>query len=551
MKIMKRIAESVGKVLEAVETAPLSLASFTFSFLALIFVRLLVESGVNGFPTEPFAYHFFECSHTLLFFLFAFLCFLPVARIAGAATWTRAANLLLFGFLIVWTPPILDKLIFGDRTFWSFYELDGVTGLIGRFFTFFGDTPDIGITYGVRIEVALMTAGLTLYSFFRKRKVLPAMLVGLLTYLVFFVLGTFPSYVAIPIAAVERGLFGVSELDVARITLSPKPFLGADPADPRMSLSLRMSIVYAILSLAGAALFLFRTDPKVFRSLAGNLRVPQAVWHGGLLLLGAGFAIIFGNASFRPDFFEAAGIVLLVIATESAWFASVILNDFADQAIDRKTNRERPLPSKTVSEPLYRDIGVLAFGASLFFAGIVSMKAMLLLLAYQALAFLYSASPFRLKRFPVIASFLSAVAGIVILIAGFSALAPFSDISPVPPVILVFLGIAYAVTLPLKDFKDIEGDRKDGVYTLPVLLGADRAKAAIGTALFLCYAVSPVVLREPALAVPALLFGTLSFLGVARAESKTSGWKSYRTLPAVEMALIFVYGLIVTATLLR
>lgn len=551
MKIMKRAIRSVEKILEAVETAPLSLESFTFSFLALILVRLLVEAGVRGFATEGFAFWFFEFSHTLLFFLFAFLCFLPVARIAGASSWTRAANLLLLGFLIVWTPPILDKMIFGDRTFWSFYELDGVQGLIRRFFTFFGDTPDIGITYGVRIEVALMTTGMTLYSFFRKRKVLHALRTGLLTYLAFFILGTFPSYVAIPVVAVEKGLFGVSELDIARTTLAPTPFLGADPADPRMSLSLRMSIVYAILSLSAAALFLFRTDPKVFRALAGNLRVPQAVWHGGLFLLGAGFAVIFEDASLPSDFFEVAGMILLVIATESAWFASVIVNDFADRAIDRKTNRNRPLPAGTVPEPLYRNIGILAFASSLFFAGIVSMKAMLLLLAYQALAFLYSAPPFRLKRIPVVASLLSAVAGVVVLIAGFSALAPLSDLSPIPPAILVFLGIAYAATLPLKDFKDIEGDRKDGVYTLPVILGTERAKAGIGTALFLCYVVSPVILRELSLVVPALFFGTLSFFSVARAKKDDKTLLSFRSLPAIQIGIIVIYGFIVAAALLR
>lgn len=547
----KKAVRLLGSVVEHIEISSFSLGGFALSFTALIIIRILVESGVNAFATDSFAYHFFEFSHTFLFFLFAFLVFLPIARFAGAVSWTRAANLLLFGFLIVWTPPILDKMIFGDGMFWSFYELDGIEGLVSRFFAFFGDTPNIGITYGVRIEVAVIVLGMTLYSLFRSRKISRALQTGLLTYVAFFVLGTFPSYVAIPALAPTKGLLEVSEADVAGFILTPKEFLGADMADPRMSLSIRMSIVYALLSSGAIALFLYRTRKEVFFSLLKNVRFPQAIWHGGLLLLGMGLAVIFTGTSFRPDFFEILGVILLIGAVESAWFASVVVNDFADRAIDRDSNPDRPLPSGTVPDALYREIGALFFAASLFFAGIVSMKAMLLLLAYQAIAFLYSAPPFRLKRVPIVATAISAVAGLTVFLSGFAIISPLSDISPVPPSILVFLSIAYAATLPLKDFKDIAGDRKDRVHTIPVILGPERAKAAIGTALFLCYVASPVVLREPELVVPSILFGSIAFLVTAGAGRTPKGIGSFRVLPAEQMAIIILYGAVTAFLLLR
>lgn len=546
----KLVARSVGDAIESVETSNLTLGGFALAFLSLIFVRLLVESGTNSFASEPVAYMFYEFTHTFLFFLFALLVFLPVVRLAGAASWTRATNILLFGFLVIWTPPIIDKLIFGSEPFWSFYELDSLRGMLAQFFTFFDDTPRIGITYGVRAEVAIMTVALGLYAFLRSRKILRSVGIAVLTYAVFFVLGTLPSWVAIPVLGAEKGIFAVTELDVAGYMLSPENIFGRSVADPRMSLGAKMSIVYALLSAFAIGIFLFVSSKKTFFALLRNARIPQMVWHGGLLFLGGGLAMIFAEARPDFDFFEILSIIILVAAVESAWLASVVGNDITDRRIDEKTNPKRPIPTGDIPIGLYAEIGMLFFFASLLFSAIVSWKAMLLILAYQGLAWVYSMPPLRLKRIPGIATMLAAAAGLTVLIVGFSVLAPEADIRLIPFPLLALLFVSYAVTIPLKDFKDIAGDRADGVLTIPVLLGAERARLAVGSALFLAYMASPVVLHESALVVPAVLFGGLSFWSVVRAERKEKSWGTFRSLPGWNMLFIAIYGIFVALILL-
>lgn len=546
MKRLRSLKESVGRgigrTIETVEDNPLGPSAFVLAFLGIILVRLLIEGGTNAYASESLHYMFFEFSHTFLFFLFAFLLFLPVARLAGAASWTRAANLLLFGFLIIWTPPVVDAIVFQGERFWSFYELDSLRGLFGQFFSFFDDTPNVGITYGVRAEVALMTAALGAYAFFRSRSVRRALGVAILTYALFFILGTFPSYVAILMLGFEKGLFAVTEFDVVGAMLSPSRLFGQDIADLRMSLGSRMSIVYAILSTAAVGAILYRMSKKTFLALLGDIRLPQMIWHGGLLFLGGALAMIFAGA--RPDFhfFELLSALLLVIAVESAWLASVVANDLTDRTIDAATNPGRPIPTGAIPPKLYAEIGWMFFLVSLLFSAIVSFKAMLLLLAYQGLAWVYSMPPLRLKRFPILATGLAALAGMTVLIAGFSVLAPGADLGAVPLPILVFLFVAYAATLPLKDFKDIKSDRADGVFTIPVLLGEERARFLIGGALFLCYAASPVVLHDADLIVPAILFGGLSFWSVMRADRKKKPWGTFRTLPGWNMLFVTLYG---------
>ena len=547
---IQKMLRSAENMVSAIENSPLRLRDFTLAFLSIILVRLLIEAGTNSFSSEPVSYMFYEFSHTFLFFLFAFLVFLPVVRLAGAKSLESATSLLLFGFLIIWTPPIIDKLMFGNEPFWSFYELDSLRGMLSQFFTFFDDTPRIGITYGVRTEVAVMSVVLGLYALLKSRKVLRAAGITLLAYTVFFILGTFPSWVAIPVLGFEKGILSVTEFDIAGYMLSPENIFGTSVSDPRMALGAKMSIVYALLSVLAVGALLFRSSKKTFFSLLRNTRFPQAIWHGGLLLLGGGLAIIF--AGVRPDFsfFEILSILLLIAGIESAWIASVVGNDLADRSIDEKTNPLRPIPTGDIRPGLYAEIGALFFLASLLFSAIVSFKAMLLLLAYQGIAWVYSMPPLRLKRIPVIATVLAAMAGMAILLSGFSVSAPEADIRSVPLSILFFLFVAYAATLPLKDFKDIEGDRADGVLTIPVLFGAERSRIIIGSALFLCYMASPVVLHEAKLIVPSILFGSLSFWNVVRAERGKHSWGTFRSLPGWNMLFIGLYGVFAALILL-
>jgi hypothetical protein len=57
-------------------------------------------------------------------------------------------------------------------------------------------------------------------------------------------------------------------------------------------------------------------------------------------------------------------------------------------------------------------------------------------------------------------------------------------------------------------------------------------------------------LHESALVVPAILFGSLSFWNVVRAERKEKSWGTFRSLPGWNMLFIALYGAIVALMLL-
>jgi 4-hydroxybenzoate polyprenyltransferase len=536
-------------IIASIENAPLTLASFVTAFFALILVRLLVENTLGLFDERTFFYFFFEFTHTFLFFLCAFLLLLPLVRFAGGIDFRQAANVLLAGFLIILTPPIIDTVIFRGRHFWSFYEFDGFVGLIRRFFTLFGDTPDIGITYGVRIEVVIVTLALGLYAFLKSRRLGKALLVSLIAYTILFILGTFPSWLTLAILAWEKSFLAINQNDVAALFLSPEHIFSRSLADFRSVLNVKMSIVYGAFAILLTALTLWREYPSYFIALWKNARLPQLIYHAGLLFVGMAMAFFFTEAPLTFDFFHSIGAFILLAAIESAWLASVIANDLYDTGIDAHTNKARPLIERTVPPELYKTFGILFFIASLILAGIVSFSALLLILGYQAIAWIYSAPPFRLKRFPVIATAFAAFAGILVLISGFLVVSPENGLSMLPLPLLFFLFAAYALSLPIKDFKDIRGDALDHVYTIPVILGREKAKLLIGSLLLLFYVASPFALSAQSLFWPALLFGSLAFWTMQKGTDQETDFFAYRKLPGLILAITAGYGIVITLLL--
>ena len=209
------------RVTQSLENAPLTLATFVASFFALIFTRLLVENSLGLFGNHTFFYFFFEFTHTFLFFLCAFFLLVFLVRWAGNVNLAQASNVLLFGFLVILTPPIIDTLIFHGSGFWSFYEFDGFLGLLKRFVTLFGDTPSIGITYGVRVEVVIVTIALGLYTFIKSQRIKKALIVSFLAYAILFILGTFPSWLTLFLLVFQKSFLAINQNDVAALFRTP------------------------------------------------------------------------------------------------------------------------------------------------------------------------------------------------------------------------------------------------------------------------------------------------------------------------------------------
>ena len=499
------------KILSKIENYPLTLTGWLTGFTAIIALRMLGENLLGGFEDRASAFFIGSTLAAWLFFAFSFLIILIFLSFWLEEGPKKVANVLLWGFFLTIFPPIIDKVWCGRNFCWSFYAFDSLKGLGVRFLTFFGDNPTLGITYGVRVEVALAVVFLIIYAYIKQKKVIKSLLTGILSYIILFILGSFPSWLTFLYFLPQKSPFSVENFDIAGLFLTPATLFSAKETDFMNALNVKMNLVYAFLLVPLAILFFWIFYREKFWPVVRNIRWIQIMIHAGLILTGTGLGAFYFPDNLNINIFSVFALANLILAAVFAWLASVFLNDREDMAIDKITNAKRPLATGALTDENYRQLFWIGLIFSLILSLTVGVKFFLIILLYQIIGWIYSAWPFRLKRFPVIASFLSALALALLFSGGFILFADGQNIARLPREVFWLLIIAFTISLPIKDFKDIEGDRANGVWTIPVLLGEAWARFAIGLGIFIAYSLSVVWLNAKILFFPAMILGAFSF----------------------------------------
>jgi chlorophyll synthase len=159
------------------------------------------------------------------------------------------------------------------------------------------------------------------------------------------------------------------------------------------------------------------------------------------------------------------------------------LNDWFDREIDAVNEPYRPIPSGAISEGevvaqiwalLFAGLG-LAYGLDLW-QGHQFPRVLAVALFGTFLAYIYSAPPLKLKKNGWLGNY--ALGASYISLPWWAGQSLFSD-NPLDWKIIAltllysFAGLGIAV---INDFKSIEGDRRLGLASLPVMYGVDTAK---------------------------------------------------------------------------
>ena len=184
--------------------------------------------------------------------------------------------------------------------------------------------------------------------------------------------------------------------------------------------------------------------------------VPREPWHATLLvhpLVGAAMAAVL-NA------------------------ASNALNQIYDLEIDRINKPRRPLPGGRLSLRQAWAFTWVTYALALLLAFLVSPdgrhECFWIVLVATVITFLYSAPPFRTKRFGIWANLTIAIPrGVLLKVAGWSSVKTVMGTEP------WFIGAVFGLFLlgasTTKDFADMEGDARGGCRTLPIVHGVRRA----------------------------------------------------------------------------
>ena len=166
----------------------------------------------------------------------------------------------------------------------------------------------------------------------------------------------------------------------------------------------------------------------------------------------------------------------IVLAGPMVCASSQAVNDWFDRHVDAINEPHRPIPSGRIPGRWGLYIAILWTGLSLLWAwqlGTWGFKATLLALA---LAWAYSAPPFRFKQDGWLGN---AACGLSYEGLAWITGAAVMSGGALPNAHILTFALLYSLAahgiMTLNDFKSIEGDKQMGVWSLPVQLGVKRA----------------------------------------------------------------------------
>jgi 4-hydroxybenzoate polyprenyltransferase len=172
----------------------------------------------------------------------------------------------------------------------------------------------------------------------------------------------------------------------------------------------------------------------------------------------------------------------------------VVLNNLMDKKIDEISGKKTPLVEGALSDSTYRAWGIV-FSTLGALAGLaISYTAFLLIVAGHIASFLYSAPPFRLKRFFPISTLLLALSSYLVMMFGYSIYGLTKTFMSFPPRLSLLFIIVFALSMSFKDRLDEKGDREGGIHTLFTMLGERVGSLVNGIMMFAAYCIVPPIL---------------------------------------------------------
>jgi 4-hydroxybenzoate polyprenyltransferase len=154
------------------------------------------------------------------------------------------------------------------------------------------------------------------------------------------------------------------------------------------------------------------------------------------------------------------------------------LNQIYDLEIDRVNKGKRPLPSGRLTIGEAWAFTAVAYVLTLILAWLVAPggrhECFWIVLAAIICTYIYSVPPLRTKRLGLWANVTIAIPrGVLLKVAGWSAVK--TVVGAEPWYIGGIFGLFLLGASTTKDFADMEGDRRGGCRTLPIVYGVTRA----------------------------------------------------------------------------
>lgn len=409
-------------------------------------LRNVMELLVTDNPVDAFTVLHYTGWYFMVFFSVLFI----ICSVTEEFSF-RNFNVTVNAMYILLIAPVIDLIYYRSGNVSLTYFLEkNQPEILWRFFTFFGEMKNSGVTAGIRAEVGIVLITCMWY-FWKKYDFFRSIRISFYLYSAIFISGSLP--------------------------IAVKCFCDSAGLTYRSSNSLYASICIQIATFA-AGLCYAGFVPGNFRIIFKDLRFSRILHYFSMVFLGLILGYKYGFCFTDIDNFVKltalfSGLLMLII------FAT-IENNLADVKIDFVSNPDRPMFNKNLNVENYLVSRWYFLISGFLLSACAGFSAMMCNLTVTFNYHLYSMPPYRIKRLPVVSKMVISVNSLISVVCGYLLFN--SDLSGFPAAITAVFLFPGTIAASLIDLKDIQGDKSGNILTLPHLVGVFKAKIIIAIA---------------------------------------------------------------------
>ena len=415
----------------------------------------------------------------------------------------------VFSFIII-SPPIFDLIInMGVQARYSFI-VGFFSDLARSLFTFLGGIAGgtYGATTGMKIEIALAILAAGFYIFHKTKKIFRAVAGALMLYVLIFAFLSLPTFIF-----TAKNAFSADRQEINYQTINNfysvqepensftknKTFI-VENKNNNLSLtqginnvySATISIIFLVLDILLLGWWFWLYGVKKFIATIKNFRFLRIAHYFLMAFAGIYFGIKFSGQNPINSLFDFASFISLFMCLLFSWLFAVWENDEADTEIDKISNSSRPLVENALTAGEWRASKYLFLFIALSFAFLGGLYLFIFTLLFLSLYHIYSIYPLRIKRFFGLSSLVIACNALIAVLMGFFMFSGTENLRNFPGRYFWGILIIFFLFEHIKNLKDFEGDKKDNIQTLPVMLGLKNGKLATGILVFFAALLAPI-----------------------------------------------------------
>ncbi len=491
----------LNQILNQIESSKFNLRDYSFSLAFILFVRLLLENLSSGTGFEFGSFGKYMGLHSVIWFICLKLSLALVLSIITKIPILKTLNTLLILFPVIWIAPSIDIInsqgLGNHMTYLHVQSLEESIQVFIRFMQ--SDHKLTTATIGLTIEVAIILLGIGFYVFLKTKNIIKSFISIFISYLIIFLFAIYPfmvdSFFALIQVPADMSSEGFGQLSVFSLLV----------------------IFYLLLITV-----FYGSNSKQFKLIIKDIRPLRILHYLTVFILGV--SLLFPRYRAEIDALLLSKLIVLFFSFVFAVVYAIVVNNIEDIEIDKVSNKERPLVKGVIEINKYKEIGTSSFIISAFSSLFCGFYNFYFLMLFSLAYYVYSTNPIKLKRVPILSKMLIGFISFSVSLWGFLFFSTdgVDAISRYPYEYALFFIVSVGLMANFIDLKDVEGDKKTNIKTLPVILGLKKSKRIISLFFILGFTHISFLVNKPIVfyLLPISLIPVLYFLNKTNYQEK-------------------------------